>query len=117
MLTVDSTDSKVSTGPKTKKSTQPSRKGKKAWRKNVDITEIEETLEGIRAEERLLGQASLIAVSKSLIPNPTFFLLKKTYQLNSGKIQEISSEKLFVIDTEGDAQGMPIDNLNTVNPL
>ncbi|RHZ81023.1 hypothetical protein Glove_126g31 [Diversispora epigaea] len=70
-------DSTVSTTDSTsKKSTQPSRKGKKAWRKNVDITDIEKTLEGIRAEERLLG----------------------------GKIQEIPSEKLFVIDTKGDAQ-------------
>lgn len=38
-----------------KKKTQPSRKGKKAWRKNVDITEIEKTLEGIRDEERITG--------------------------------------------------------------
>jgi hypothetical protein len=38
-----------------KKKPQPSRKGKKAWRKNVDITEIEKTLEGIRDEERIIG--------------------------------------------------------------
>ncbi|CAG8515056.1 9672_t:CDS:2 [Acaulospora colombiana] len=61
---------------KTKKSTQPSRKGKKAWRKNVDITEIEETLEEIRNEERVLG----------------------------GKIQELPTEKLFFIDTQGDVE-------------
>ncbi|CAG8442607.1 14039_t:CDS:2 [Acaulospora morrowiae] len=62
----------------TKKSTKPkpSRKGKKAWRKNVDITEIEETLEEIRTEERVLG----------------------------GKIRELPSEELFVIDTKGDAK-------------
>ncbi|THH09001.1 hypothetical protein EW145_g2321 [Phellinidium pouzarii] len=34
---------------------QPSRKGKKAWRKNVDIGEVEEGLEGMRAEERETG--------------------------------------------------------------
>ena len=34
---------------------QPSRKGKRAWRKNVDIGEVEEKLEGLREEERILG--------------------------------------------------------------
>jgi nucleolar protein 53 len=29
---------------------QPSRKGKKAWRKNVDLTEIQEGLEQVNAE-------------------------------------------------------------------
>ncbi|KAK7683840.1 hypothetical protein QCA50_013216 [Cerrena zonata] len=37
--------------------TQPSRKGKKAWRKNVDLDEVEEVLEEIRVEERLTGSA------------------------------------------------------------
>ncbi|KAI0060390.1 tumor suppressor protein Gltscr2 [Artomyces pyxidatus] len=36
---------------------QSSRKGKKAWRKNVDIEDVEEKLEGIRGEERLFGTA------------------------------------------------------------
>ena len=35
--------------------TQTSRKGKKAWRKNVDIDDVEEVLEGQRAEERVTG--------------------------------------------------------------
>ena len=34
---------------------QSSRKGKKAWRKNVDIEDLEEKLEGIREEERTFG--------------------------------------------------------------
>lgn len=34
---------------------QPSRKGKKAWRKNVDIDIIEDGLETIRDQERLVG--------------------------------------------------------------
>jgi nucleolar protein 53 len=29
---------------------QPSRKGKKAWRKHVDITEVQEGLEAVRGE-------------------------------------------------------------------
>lgn len=29
---------------------QPSRKGKKAWRKNVDVTEIESGLDNVRQE-------------------------------------------------------------------
>lgn len=32
---------------------QPSRKGKKAWRKNVDMTEVEEALEASRTDERV----------------------------------------------------------------
>ncbi|KAI0332212.1 P60-like protein [Cubamyces sp. BRFM 1775] len=35
--------------------TQSSRKGKRAWRKNVDIEPVEEGLEGLRAEERVTG--------------------------------------------------------------
>lgn len=34
---------------------QSSRKGKKAWRKNVDLEEVEEGLESLRAEERVTG--------------------------------------------------------------
>jgi hypothetical protein len=36
---------------------QSSRKGKKAWRKNVDIEDLEEKLESLREEERTLGCA------------------------------------------------------------
>ncbi|CAG8619112.1 10559_t:CDS:10 [Dentiscutata erythropus] len=63
--------------PKTKKAvSKPSRKGKKAWRKNVDISEVEEALEKIRDEEITLG----------------------------GKISDISTEKLFSIDVKGDSE-------------
>ena len=34
---------------------QTSRKGKKAWRKNVDIEDIEQRLEELRDEERVTG--------------------------------------------------------------
>lgn len=37
---------------------QPSRKGKKAWRKNVDIQDVEEGIEELRAEERATGSVS-----------------------------------------------------------
>ena len=36
---------------------QNARKGKKAWRKNIDIDNVEEGLETIRTEERVLGTA------------------------------------------------------------
>jgi nucleolar protein 53 len=36
---------------------QSSRKGKKAWRKNVDIEDLEDKLEALREEERTLGYA------------------------------------------------------------
>ncbi|CAG8750372.1 13962_t:CDS:2, partial [Funneliformis caledonium] len=62
----------ISTKP-TRKS-QSSRKGKKAWRKNVNITDLEKTLEGIRAEERTFGR----------------------------RIYDLPDEKIFTIDTTGD---------------
>ncbi len=37
------------TAPATHK--QPSRKGKKAWRKNVDVTEVQEGLRQLKDEE------------------------------------------------------------------
>ncbi|KND03229.1 uncharacterized protein SPPG_02283 [Spizellomyces punctatus DAOM BR117] len=45
----------VETSTTTKKAAKPSRKGKKAWRKNVDVTEVEEQLHELRSEERLGG--------------------------------------------------------------
>ncbi|KAI1765352.1 P60-like protein [Hypoxylon sp. FL1150] len=53
---------------------QPSRKGKKAWRKNVDVTEVEKGLEELN-EEIIKG----------------------------GVLAERPSEELFVVDTAGDA--------------
>ena len=36
---------------------QESRKGKRSWRKNVDIGDVEEGMEEMRAEERVAGCA------------------------------------------------------------
>ncbi|KAI0342370.1 P60-like protein [Trametopsis cervina] len=56
--------------------TQSSRKGKKAWRKNIDIDEVEEGLEGLRTEERVTGST----------------------------LQKKKDEDLFQIDVTGDQQ-------------
>ncbi|KAI7898649.1 ribosome biogenesis protein Nop53/GLTSCR2 [Cokeromyces recurvatus] len=56
-----------------KKKTQPSRKGKKAWRKNVDITDVEEAQEELRSIERVIGHT-----------------------------EELKDEELFTIDVAGD---------------
>ncbi|KAI0252804.1 hypothetical protein BJV78DRAFT_1305050 [Lactifluus subvellereus] len=53
---------------------QSSRKGKKAWRKNVDIEDLEEKLEGLREEERTFGST----------------------------LQERTDNELFIVDTKGD---------------
>jgi nucleolar protein 53 len=50
---------------------QSSRKGKKAWRKNVDLDEVEESLEGLRVEERVTGCA-LSAVKKKWDTNISY---------------------------------------------
>jgi hypothetical protein len=39
---------------------QGTRKGKRAWRKNVDIGDVEEGLEELRAEERATGYVFLL---------------------------------------------------------
>lgn len=39
--------------------TQGSRKGKRAWRKNVDIGDVEMGLDEMRAEERVVGYVEL----------------------------------------------------------
>lgn len=41
-------------------SNQPSRKGKKAWRKNVDVEDIESGLESRRDKERLIGDEDFV---------------------------------------------------------
>ncbi|CAD6499081.1 BgTH12-04733 [Blumeria graminis f. sp. triticale] len=56
-----------------KQTTQPSRKGKKAWRKNVDVTDIHIGLEQVRKE-----------------------------LIHGGVITEKASEELFRVDTHGD---------------
>ncbi|KZV95978.1 P60-like protein [Exidia glandulosa HHB12029] len=53
---------------------QPSRKGKKAWRKNVDIVEVEQRLEEMREEERVVG----------------------------APLQKRTDDELFQVDTAGD---------------
>ncbi|KAF9194763.1 hypothetical protein BGZ50_005803 [Haplosporangium sp. Z 11] len=53
-----------------------SRKGKKAWRKNVDITDVEQNLAELRAEERTTG----------------------------GKVHQSTNDSLFTLDTKGDGK-------------
>ncbi|KAJ1301190.1 hypothetical protein OPQ81_003600 [Rhizoctonia solani] len=55
---------------------QSTRKGKKAWRKNVDIEDVEDRLEGLRDEERETG----------------------------GPVHEKSNTELFSVDVHGDEQ-------------
>jgi nucleolar protein 53 len=45
---------------------QNTRQGKKAWRKNVDIDHVEEGLEAIRSEERVIGTALHNQLDKDL---------------------------------------------------
>ncbi|KAH9974349.1 tumor suppressor protein Gltscr2 [Lactifluus volemus] len=53
---------------------QPSRKGKRAWRKNVDIEDLERKLDGLREEERAFGST----------------------------LQQRTDSELFIVDTKGD---------------
>ena len=73
---------------------QSSRKGKKAWRKNVDIEDLEEKLESLREEERTLGCVS-------------FFSSHHHYSqvYHSSTLQKKTDSELFVVDTKGDDKG------------
>ncbi|KAK4618436.1 Ribosome biogenesis protein NOP53 [Fulvia fulva] len=64
---------KVKTAPATH--SQPSRKGKKAWRKNVDVSEVQDGLENVRDEI-----------------------------IKGGVISERVADQLFATDLEGDAE-------------
>ncbi|KIK91165.1 hypothetical protein PAXRUDRAFT_643726 [Paxillus rubicundulus Ve08.2h10] len=55
---------------------QSSRKGKRAWRKNIDIHVVEDGLESLRVEERVIGLT----------------------------LQKQTDDQLFVVDTKGDEQ-------------
>lgn len=57
---------------------QPSRKGKKSWRKNVDIREVESGMEEIRAEERETGCVE--PMPRYAIYSNTFFLEGRHYR-------------------------------------
>ncbi|KAF8752116.1 Nop53 (60S ribosomal biogenesis) [Rhizoctonia solani] len=72
---------------------QSTRKGKKAWRKNVDIEDVEDRLEGLRDENGKQGQLPLNHPALSLISN-----------LYSGPVHEKSNTELFAVDVRGDEQ-------------
>ncbi|KIM57684.1 hypothetical protein SCLCIDRAFT_1219170 [Scleroderma citrinum Foug A] len=55
---------------------QSTRKGKRAWRKNIDIQDVEKGMESLRTEERVLGSI----------------------------LQKQPDDQLFVIDTKGDEE-------------
>ncbi|KAL4072336.1 P60-like protein [Scleroderma citrinum] len=55
---------------------QSSRKGKRAWRKNIDMQDVEEGMESLRTEERVIGST----------------------------LQKQTDDQLFVIDTKGDEE-------------
>jgi nucleolar protein 53 len=73
---------------------QSSRKGKKAWRKNVDIEDVEERMESNREEERLLGCAFILSFA-------TLLMLSRR-----GPVHTKTNDQLFSVDTTGDDQGL-----------
>ena len=76
---------------------QSSRKGKKAWRKNVDIEDLEDKLEGLREEERTFGCVFYL---------PTLFSRPSTNVICRLALQKKTDSELFIVDTKGDDKGM-----------
>jgi nucleolar protein 53 len=75
---------------------QSSRKGKKAWRKNVDIEDLEDKLEGLRDEERTFGCVFYLS---------TFFRPSSNVICRLA-LQKKTDSELFIVDTKGDDKGM-----------
>ncbi|KYK61979.1 P60-like protein [Drechmeria coniospora] len=73
---------------------QPSRKGKKAWRKNVDVTEVQRGLEELN-DELIRGYVFSV---------PHFHVQWFINDVRSGVIKEKPSSELFSIDLAGDSK-------------
>jgi len=71
---------------------QSSRKGKRAWRKNVDIEDVEKGLENIRAEERATGSVFTILFVVHLAHSTCF----------RTALQKVQDVDLFQVDLKGD---------------
>ncbi|KAI9025799.1 ribosome biogenesis protein Nop53/GLTSCR2 [Phycomyces nitens] len=87
--------------------TQPSRKGKKAWRKNIDITGVEDGLEVMRSEERVRGKATPLE-DHQLFTIDTVGDNKVKRQLAKDKplrVDEILAERSAVPAVKGRALG------------
>lgn len=75
----------MSTGRPSQKK-QPSRKGKKAWRKNIDLEDVEKNIEDIREAEIVLGSAPLFEVDVQGDAESLTKEMKKEKQLKSLEI-------------------------------
>lgn len=73
---------------------QGTRKGKRAWRKNVDLDEVEQGLEEVREEERQFGY-----VYASVYYNDSTNIICRS------ALHKKKDEDLFVVDTAGDDTG------------
>lgn len=79
---------------------QPSRKGKRAWRKNIDVNDIQAGLEAKREQEVLLGEDSnnsgfvIDNEGSSATPKPSFKLKTSEILANKSKIPAIQSKKV-----------------------
>jgi len=74
---------------------QSSRKGKRAWRKNIDIQDVEKGMESLRTEERVLG----------CDPICLYICVRCNLVVFSSILQKQPDDQLFVIDTKGDEEG------------
>ena len=77
---------------------QSSRKGKKAWRKNVDIEDLEEKLDGLREEERTFG----------CVFSLNFFSVQSSNVICRLPLQKKTDSELFIVDIKGDDKGMQL---------
>lgn len=79
---------------------QSSRKGKRAWRKNIDIQDVEKGMESLRTEERVLGCDLMRLCIVCVVTSGVVF---------SSILQKQPDDQLFVIDTKGDEEREYLD--------
>jgi hypothetical protein len=102
LVDVKETSSRFSAVGAPSQRSQPSRKGKKSWRKNVDLAEVEAGLEELREEERVIG-----SVHSPLCLFHQIYIIGINSCLRccfSGPVHKKADEELFTIDLIGDAQ-------------
>jgi nucleolar protein 53 len=83
---------------------QSSRKGKRAWRKNIDIEDIEEHLEDVRQQEREFGYVSFNTLN-----------INRNLRHFRTALHKQTDDQLFQVDTKGDEKRMR--PLNYQNPI
>jgi nucleolar protein 53 len=100
---VSETMTKISVGAPSQHN-QGSRRKKRAWRKNVDIGEVEVGLEELRAEERVTWY--VLSLLGTAVWSPIYFSVN--CYLYRTTLQQQQNNEIFQIEVKGDERSKPL---------